>query len=243
MPWYTSADWWSAIGQWVGGIGTIAAVWIAMRQIRETRKLQYDLMKPELEFDGRLDFDTDSYVITATNLKATPVPMRSLRMWIAEGMQERREVFEISPFSLKTGEFYDVKLGSEYWSQDWSQEPVLLKIEFDVVHYSICVCLLVSKREYLSDRQVHRLKKNKPRWDRDEPAIYQAINYREEHMWFLLGKEKTLLPLFKKVKRRYIVAQIIKQLRKRLMAIIIKQLQKRLTKDQKESPNKENHPA
>jgi hypothetical protein len=40
---------WSAAGQWVGGIGTIIAVWMALKQINETRRLQYELLKPEID--------------------------------------------------------------------------------------------------------------------------------------------------------------------------------------------------
>src|SRR5690606_33657629 len=52
--WYTNPDWWSAIGQWVGGIGTVIAVWIALKQVNETRKLQYELMHPEIDVNYQL---------------------------------------------------------------------------------------------------------------------------------------------------------------------------------------------
>lgn len=95
MTWYTDPDWWSAIGQWVGGIGTIFAVVVAMRQIRETREMQYELLKPEIDLypnrnDLQIMYDDEdqeeiSYetlidfllshplTITATNTKQVPV--------------------------------------------------------------------------------------------------------------------------------------------------------------------------
>lgn len=104
MNWYTNPDWWSAIGQWVGGIGTLVAVWIALRQMNETRKLQYELLRPEIDvhcspsgysyvIDYSLDKEEDwehvkcswfdrfmsgNLHITISNPKQTPVGNKSL---------------------------------------------------------------------------------------------------------------------------------------------------------------------
>lgn len=92
--WYTNPDWWSAIGQWVGGIGTLVAVLITMRQIKETRQLQLDLIKPELILETNVAsymigagtsnddfrFLEIEFTITATNIKSTPVCIKDVTL-------------------------------------------------------------------------------------------------------------------------------------------------------------------
>ncbi|TCP69725.1 hypothetical protein [Baia soyae] len=38
MSWYKDPDWWSAIGQWAGAIGTVLAVYVGFRQVKVVLK-------------------------------------------------------------------------------------------------------------------------------------------------------------------------------------------------------------
>jgi hypothetical protein len=80
--WYISPDWWSAIGQWIGAIGTLIAVLIALRQINETKKLQLNLLKPEVILVGKptSDVPNKELTITMTNIKQTPIYIKRVEI-------------------------------------------------------------------------------------------------------------------------------------------------------------------
>lgn len=118
MPWYTNPDWWSAIGQWVGGIGTVLALYIALKQINETKRLQYDLLKPELVLDCNIQKNNDMknpsspviLNIKVMNVKQTPVYLEETELL---SCQFDKDVYRAvnfwthnKPMNIKTGDTY-----------------------------------------------------------------------------------------------------------------------------------------
>lgn len=105
--WYTNWDMWGAVGQWIGGIGTIVAVIIALKQINETRRLQYELLKPDIDISPSysdssiilpdaipvdLEFikkKLDKIEIKISNTKQTPVTISKFQIFNANHLENK----------------------------------------------------------------------------------------------------------------------------------------------------------
>lgn len=150
MSWYTNPDWWSAIGQWAGGIGTIAAVAIAMKQINETKKLHYDLLKPEVVLRGSVTPNYWVLTVIGTNIKQTPVFIRSIQLCryflpdkynkkLAKRYSGKMVVEHIQDehFMLSMGEFYKKKVPLDKYVEilEKAQVPIML-LSIDFIIYT-----------------------------------------------------------------------------------------------------------
>lgn len=81
-PWYKDWDMWSAVGQWVGGIGTILAVFLAVKQMKEAKELQYDLLKPDIDIYSGFVMHTIS-----SDLQVAHLLLDQLKLILDEGLK------------------------------------------------------------------------------------------------------------------------------------------------------------
>ena len=106
MNWCTNPDWWSALGEWIGGIGTVVAIFIALKQIR----VQFEIMKPEISlrysptaiFTTSVNPDFDSKLsISITNPKQTSVTVSKILCFEWEVREVRFPLFKRMSLKLK----------------------------------------------------------------------------------------------------------------------------------------------
>jgi hypothetical protein len=98
----------SAMGQWAGAIATFAAVWVALRQVKEAK----EVMKPKLNiaWELREKYNQEILTVTAVNLKSIPIHINLAHsfFWfknMSKGLRVPKELIECeAPLLLSPGQ-------------------------------------------------------------------------------------------------------------------------------------------